>query len=33
MRKWIPWVPVLMFGSLVYWTVALNLGGLSLMRL
>ena len=33
MRKWIPWVPLLMFGSLVYWTVALNFGGLSLMRL
>ncbi|HEX2659337.1 MAG TPA: hypothetical protein VHU40_13735 [Polyangia bacterium] len=33
MRKWVPWVPLLMFGSLVYWTVALNFGGLSLMRL
>lgn len=33
MRKWIPWLPLVMFGSLVYWTVALNFGLLSLLGL
>jgi hypothetical protein len=33
MRKWILWIPVLMVGSLVYWTIALNFGGLSLIAL
>ena len=33
MRKLILWVPVLMVGSLVYWTIALNFGGLSLLAL
>lgn len=33
MRKWILWLPVLMVGSLVYWTIALNFGGLSLIAL
>jgi hypothetical protein len=33
MRKLILWVPVLMVGSLLYWTIALNFGGLSLLAL
>lgn len=33
MRKVILWVPVLMVGSLLYWTIALNFGGLSLLAL
>jgi len=33
MRKLILWVPVLMVGSLMYWTVALNFGGMSLVAL
>ena len=33
MRKWILWIPVLMVGSMVYWTIALNFGGLSLLAL
>jgi len=33
MRKWILWIPVLMVGSMVYWTIALNFGNLSLMAL
>jgi hypothetical protein len=31
MRKWAIWIPVLMVASLLYWTVALGLGGLSLI--
>ncbi len=31
MRRWFLWFPVVMVGSLFYWTVALGLGGLSLM--
>jgi hypothetical protein len=31
MRKWAIWIPVLLVASLLYWTVALGLGGLSLM--
>ena len=30
-RRWLVWVPVLMVASLLYWTVALGLGGMSLM--
>ena len=30
-RRWLVWFPVLMVGSLLYWTVALGLGGMSLM--
>ncbi|HEY4186822.1 MAG TPA: hypothetical protein VGP07_17220 [Polyangia bacterium] len=33
MRKWILWIPVLMVGSMIYWTIALNFGGLSLLAL
>ena len=33
MRKVILWVPVLMVGSLMYWTIALNFGGMSLVAL
>jgi len=33
MRKLILWIPVLMVGSLMYWTVALNFGGMSLVAL
>jgi len=33
MRKWILWIPVLMIGSMVYWTVALSFGNLSLLAL
>ena len=33
MRKWILWIPVLMVGSMMYWTIALNFGGLSLLAL
>ncbi len=33
MRKWILWIPVLMVGSMMYWTVALNFGNLSLLAL
>jgi hypothetical protein len=32
MRTWLVWIPVLMVGSLIYWTVALGLGGMSLME-
>ena len=32
LRRWLVWVPVLMVGSLFYWTVALGLGGMSLME-
>ena len=31
MRRWYMWVPVVVVASLLYWTVALGLGGLSLM--
>lgn len=31
MRKLAVWMPVLMVASLLYWTLALGLGGLSLM--
>jgi hypothetical protein len=31
MRKWVMWVPVLMVGALLYWTLALSFGGLSLL--
>ena len=31
MRNWLIWLPVLMVASLLYWTVALGLGGMSLM--
>jgi hypothetical protein len=30
-NRWLVWIPVLMVASLLYWTVALGLGGLSLM--
>jgi hypothetical protein len=30
-RRWLVWIPVLMVASLLYWTVALGLGGMSLM--
>ena len=30
-RRWLVWIPVLMVASLMYWTVALGLGGMSLM--
>jgi hypothetical protein len=30
-RSWLVWLPVLMVASLLYWTVALGLGGMSLM--
>jgi hypothetical protein len=29
---WLVWIPVLMVASLIYWTVALGLGGMSLME-
>ena len=32
LKRWIVWVPVLMVASLMYWTVALGLGGMSLME-
>jgi hypothetical protein len=32
LRRWLVWVPVLMVASLFYWTVALGLGGMSLME-
>jgi hypothetical protein len=32
LRLWLVWVPVLMVASLIYWTVALGLGGMSLME-
>jgi hypothetical protein len=32
-RRWLVWFPVLMVGSLLYWTVALGLGGMSLMAM
>jgi hypothetical protein len=31
MRKWAIWIPMLMIGSMLYWTLALSFGGLSLM--
>jgi hypothetical protein len=31
LARWVLWLPVLMVGSLLYWTVALGLGGLSLI--
>ena len=31
MRKWVVWFPMLMIGSMLYWTLALSFGGLSLM--
>ena len=31
LRRWLVWIPVLMVASLLYWTVALGLGGMSLM--
>jgi hypothetical protein len=31
MRKSVIWVPVVMVGAMVYWTLALGFGGLSLM--
>ena len=30
-RRWLVWLPVIMVASLMYWTVALGLGGMSLM--
>jgi len=33
MRKWILWIPVLMVGSMIYWTIALSFGNLSLLAL
>ncbi len=30
-RRWLVWIPVLMVSSMLYWTVALGLGGTSLM--
>src|SRR4051794_4201993 len=30
-RRWLMWLPVVMVASLLYWTVALGLGGMSLM--
>jgi hypothetical protein len=30
-RRWLIWLPVVMVASLLYWTVALGLGGMSLM--
>ncbi len=32
-RRWLVWIPVLMVASLMYWTVALGLGGMSLMAM
>jgi hypothetical protein len=31
MSRWLLWMPALMVGALFYWTVALGLGGLSLV--
>jgi hypothetical protein len=31
MARWLVWIPILMVAALLYWTVALGLGGLSLM--
>jgi hypothetical protein len=31
MGRWLVWIPILMVAALLYWTVALGLGGLSLM--
>ena len=31
MRRWFMWIPVLMVASMLFWTVALALGGMSLM--
>lgn len=31
MARWLVWMPAVMVGSLVYWTAALGLGGLSLV--
>ena len=31
MRRWFMWIPVLMVASLLFWTLALSLGGMSLM--
>lgn len=33
MRKSVVWMPVLLVGAMVYWTLALGFGGLSLMSL
>jgi hypothetical protein len=33
MRKSVIWMPVLLVGAMVYWTLALGFGGLSLMSL
>ena len=30
-NRWLVWIPVMMVAALLYWTVALGLGGLSLM--
>jgi hypothetical protein len=30
-RRWLVWLPVIMVASLLYWTVALGLGGMSLV--
>jgi hypothetical protein len=30
-RRWLVWLPVVMVASLLYWTVALGLGGMSLV--
>jgi hypothetical protein len=32
-NKSVVWIPVLLVGAMVYWTLALGFGGLSLMRL
>jgi hypothetical protein len=32
MRKSVVWIPVLLVGAMAYWTLALGLGGMSLMR-
>ncbi len=31
MRKSVVWIPILLVGAMVYWTLALGFGGLSLM--
>jgi hypothetical protein len=33
MRKSVIWIPVLLVGAMVYWTLALGFGGLSLMTM
>lgn len=30
-QRWLVWLPVVMVASLLYWTIALGLGGMSLM--